>query len=107
MIKSKNIYPVIPTWKDDLNINPVLAARSFVAGAMLHIGAIAAWYEDGTYYFYVPKMGELNIEELQDITSSYITWLILDSIHNIAKIYDYSNYPKVGVPIIDPIYFGT
>lgn len=109
----------IATFEDDKQIVTKMAGRSIVASTMLALGAIAAYYSNGEYYF-VFKNGEhvsqsdvsdkLNKYGYRSIGIEYKSFYVLCNNLEIVRLLglnaDMFEVPP-SFPIIDPIYFGT
>ncbi len=99
-------YP-IASFEDDKNINIKMGSRSVVAQAMVLTNAVAAWYEDGHYWFMIQNQWRVYTAiELVAYAGDPSSQHLLLAIDSLAQSFKALNYPP-GPPIIDPIYFGT
>ena len=100
----------ISSFEQDKKLDYKLGARSVVANAMVQIHAIAAWYEDGDYWFVI--QGQSRPWRAGDL-AYYGAYhgdkrmkLNFEAIKKLAEIFKLEGYPP-SPPIFDPIYFGT
>jgi hypothetical protein len=98
------------SFEEDKNLSYKLGARSVVADGMRVIHAVAAYYEDGEYWFIIEGQpvpwcsGQLGYYFATAGNRPY--QYLFEAIHKLADIFEYEGYPPAP-PIIDPIYFGT
>ena len=100
----------IASFEDDKLINVKMGARSLVAEAMMCVRSIAAYYENGDYWFIIQNVSRpLSAKWLADFYK-FRPDIPMEkrfaAIDAIAKSFQASNFPPAP-PIIDPIYFGT
>lgn len=103
---------MVPTssFEEDKCLSYKLGARSLVADAMWHVKAVAAYYEDGEYWFVIE--GQPVPWCSGQIGYTFATkgnrrlQYLFEAIHKLAEIFELEGYPPAP-PIIDPIYFGT
>ena len=97
------------TFEQDAKIDTKMCVRSLLAACMTTIPCIAAWYEDGEYYFLcvgqdqpIPSIAFVMQADKMDHMYEYYFFAAL---HLLAK-----GHQEVGLPpsrpLLDPIYFG-